>query len=61
MQVKLSDTLLFLKMYYLLMYFWLHWVFFAAHGLFLAQVVGDTVLGRLLLPSVGSTYMGFSS
>lgn len=40
MQVKLSDTLLFLKIYYLFMYFWLHWVFFAAHGLFLAAGSG---------------------
>ena len=36
MQVKLLDTLLFLKMYHLFIYFWLHWVFLAENGLSLA-------------------------
>ena len=55
---------------YLFIYFWLSWVFVAAHGLSLVAVSGSYSLLRcmgfslqwlLLLRSVGSMRVGFSS
>ena len=60
--------LFFYKFIYFI-YFWLHWVFVAARGLSLVEVSGDYSslwcaafsLWLLLLWSMGSRHMGFSS
>ena len=58
------------KLIYLFIYFWLHWVFVAAHGLSLVVASGDYSLLRCmgfslrwlqLLWSTGSRRVGFSS
>ena len=58
------------KFIYLFIYFWLRWVFVAAHGLSLAVVsggysllwcVGFSLRWFLLWQSTGSRHMGFSS
>ena len=54
---------------FLFIYFWLHWVFVAAHGLSLVAVsggysllwcVGFSLQWLLWLRSMGSRYVGFS-
>ena len=54
--VDLVDLLVY-KFIYLLMYFWLHWVFIAVHGLSLVVASG----GYSFLWSTGSRHTGFSS
>ena len=55
---------------FIFIYFWLHWVFVAAHGLSLVAASGDysslqctsfSLQWLLLLQSMGSRRMGFSS
>ena len=55
---------------YLFIYFWLHWVFVAAHGLSLVvvsggysslQCTGFSLRWLLFLWSMGSRHVGFSS
>ena len=68
-QISLKIT--FLKnLFYLFIYFWLHWVFVAVHGLSLAVASGGCSLLRcagfslwwlLLLQNTGSRCTGFSS
>ena len=61
---------IFLKKFYLFIYFWLHWVFVAAHGLSLVAASGSysplrcagfSLRWLLLLRSTGSRHMDFSS
>ena len=69
--VKKKGSILFLKrIIYLFIYFWLRWVFVAARRLSLAvasggysslQCVGFSLWWLLLLWSMGSRHMGFSS
>ena len=61
----------FLKIYiYIFIYFWLHWVFIAVHGLSLVvasggyswlRCAGFSLQWLLLLWSIGSRHAGFSS
>ena len=60
----------FLKIYFILFYFWLCWVFVAAHGLSLVaasrgysslRCAGFSLQWLLLLRSMGSRHVGFSS
>ena len=62
--------ILFLNFIYLFIYFWLRWVFIAAHGLSLVaasggysslQCVSFSLWWLLLLRSTGSRHAGFSS
>ena len=67
-----DATIDFKKKFYLFIYvyFWLHWVFFAAHRLSLVAASGDysslrcmgfSLQWLLLLQSMGSRHVGFSS
>ena len=70
---KFSLILFFILLFFnlfILIYFWLHWVFVAAHGLSLAAVSraysslrceGFSLRWLLLLQSMGSRCTGFSS
>ena len=65
-----NDVFLFIYLFILFIYFWLHWVFIAERGLSLVVASGGYSLLRrvgfslrwlLLLQSVGSRCTGFSS
>ena len=57
-----SPKCFFLKRHFLKIYFWLRWVFIAAHRLSLVGVSGGYSLWwLLLLRSTGSRHTGFSS
>ena len=68
-----SSFLFFFKLYFFkiyLFYFWLHWVFVVAHGVSLVvvsggysslQCAGFSLQWLLLLRSMGSRHMSFSS
>ena len=65
-----TETFFFFKIIYLFIYFWLRWVFVAAHrlslvaasrGSSLLQSVGFSLQWLLLLQSTGSRHAGFSS
>ena len=67
---SLGVSFFFLNLFVLFIYFWLRWVFVAAHGLSLAaasggcsslRCVGFSLRWLLLLQSTGSRRAGFSS
>ena len=67
---QLMDILFFFLIYFLFIYFWLHWIFVAVHGLSLVaasrgysllRCAGFSLQWLLLLQSTGSRHGGFSS